>query len=33
MDQDVQPKAEAPAEKVAPADSAPPPDPVDDRVD
>ena len=33
MDQDVQPKAEAPAEKVAPADSAPPPGPVDDRVD
>jgi hypothetical protein len=33
MDQDVQPKAEAPAEKVAPADPAPPPDPVDDSAD
>jgi hypothetical protein len=33
MDQDVQPKAEAPAEKVAPADPAPPPDPVDEAAD
>ena len=33
MDQDVQPKAEAPAEKVAPADPAPPLDPVDEAAD